>query len=273
MENRENGGDSPEKNNQSENLEEGIKKAEEMEAELKEEGARQVEEVEKEGTEADIEEMRGVVSEIAQEAKEAKEAYIEESKEEKKRKIELLKNFFDKNSAKVEKITEDLCRKLGKVIDSDAVILELTNLLKDEAILGELEEEGIITGDMYEMAVILAPVIENAIRTVEEGGEEMSVAEKAKRVIVEILSETDAAKDPERIAAAGKMLILLSESGKISDPRVCAVLKAAGMALQYEIVQKKISKEFREWLKKEKEKQGGKNEEKIAEEIIEEAGY
>ncbi len=244
--------------------------------ELEEEGKVQVAEIKEKGTPSEAEEMIEAAEEAEAGAEKAKDAYIEDNEEEKKKKLEILEKSFEKNKAKIKEVTEKLYHKLGETIDSeavgDAVVSELAGFLKDEEFLKELEEEGVITEDMYRAAVTLSPVIENVVRTIEEeGGEDVSAMEKAKRVIIEILASTDPEKDPERIAAAGKMLILLSESGKISDKRACIVLKAAGMALQYEIVQNKISKEFRQWL--EKERQEGKDDEEIAEELIKEAGY
>lgn len=256
----------------SENPEERSDQPEAAVEDFKEEGKRQMAEVREKGTAEDFEEMTEAAREANTGAEEAKDAYITESEEEKKIKMEILENFFKKNKARIEEVTERLYSKLGEAVDSEQVMSGLAGFLKDEKFLRKLEEEGIITEDMYRAAVTASPVIEEAIRKgEEEGREEMVVMEKARREIIGILAETDAGKDSERIAAAGKMLLLLVESGKIADKRVCLVLKAVGTALHYEIVQNTISKKFRDWL--EKERQEGKEDEQIAETFLEETGY
>lgn len=241
--------------------------------ELTEEGEGYVAEVGAKGPEY-VGEMEKVTSETATEAREAEKNYQEEKEAEgefRAEELEAAEGFVKRNEDKLKKAAGDLCQKLGIEINSEKVLEELTHLLQDEEILRKLEEEGVFDEDISKAAVSLAPLLENAVRSVEEkeGAEELSVAEKAKKIIIEILAETDAEKDPERIEAAGKLLMALAESGRIKDAKLCVALNAVGMAMQYEIVQRKISQKFRKWLEENRSKE---SEEQISEKLIAAAG-
>lgn len=256
--------------------------------ELEEGGEVQVQEIKEKGILADVEEMKVAVERTTGEVKEAENTYNTEEQEENR--LESAKRFLEENHKVIEdagtRILEEF-KKTGKVPDAkttDAKLSEdLIAIFKDQELLEDLEEKGLINNKMLRAINLLIPVIDRTIEFNKEvgGGEKFAEAMKGlekgteeerdskkiiEETIVAIFSSTDAEKDTERIAAAGALL--LKYGGRVPHPAAALAVRALGASLQIPAVQRYLSSKFREQL--EESKKEGKSEEETAKEVLEE---
>jgi len=167
--------------------------------------------------------------------KAAEKAYEEQTDEEKETQMEQTSGFVEENRKKIEETTLKIFRKLGMEDISAGTIKEamvdgLVKALENEELLEGLKEEGIISEDEAATIFMIAPIVKNAIEASREegGGTIKSIFKDSKRNL-------------QYISTAGVLLEKLSESNKISDPKVEFIVKSLSKMLQNGTFQKFLS--------------------------------